>query len=86
MMRLWLWILLVLQLPLAAQRAPVRYVDRAQLMRDLTVLASAEFEGRRTGTPGALKARQWIVEQFRTTGGRRSQADVPFEQTFRRRT
>ena len=68
MMRLWLWILLVLQLPLAAQRAPVRYVDRAQLMRDLTVLASAEFEGRRTGTPGALKARQWIVEQFRTIG------------------
>ena len=68
MMRSWLWIVLVLQLPLPAQRAPARYVDRAQLMRDLTVLASPEFEGRRTGTPGALKARQWIVEQFRAVG------------------
>jgi Zn-dependent M28 family amino/carboxypeptidase len=54
--------------PLAAQRAPARHVDRARLMRDLTMLASPAFEGRRTGTPGALKARQWIVEQFRAAG------------------
>jgi Zn-dependent M28 family amino/carboxypeptidase len=67
-MRRVCWVVLVFQLPLAAQRAPARYVDRAQLMRDLTVLASPDFEGRRTGTPGALKARQWIVEQFRTAG------------------
>ena len=67
-MRRLLWVLLVFQLPLAAQRAPARYVDRAQLMRDLTALASPAFEGRRTGTPGALKARQWIVEQFRAVG------------------
>ncbi len=67
-MRRLLWILLVFQLPLAAQRAPARYVDRAELMRDLAVLASPDFEGRRTGTPGSLKARQWIVEQFRSIG------------------
>jgi Zn-dependent M28 family amino/carboxypeptidase len=54
--------------PLAAQRAPARHVDRAQLMRDLTVLASPAFEGRRTGTPGSLKAREWIVQQFRSAG------------------
>lgn len=59
---------LLVQLPLAAQPAPARHVDRAQLMRDLAVLASPAFEGRRTGTPGSLKARQWIVEQFRTAG------------------
>jgi Zn-dependent M28 family amino/carboxypeptidase len=59
---------LLLQLPLGAQTAPVRHVDRARLMRELAVLASPEFEGRRTGTPGALKARQWIVEQFRVAG------------------
>ena len=67
-MRRLLCVLLVFQLPLAAQRAPARYVDRAELMRDLAVLASPDFEGRRTGTPGSLKARQWIVEQFRTIG------------------
>jgi Zn-dependent M28 family amino/carboxypeptidase len=59
---------LLLQIPLGAQTAPARHVDRARLMRELAVLASPEFEGRRTGTPGALKARQWIVEQFRAAG------------------
>jgi Zn-dependent M28 family amino/carboxypeptidase len=59
---------LILQLPLVAQEAPARHVDRARLMRELTVLASPEFEGRRTGTPGSLKARQWIAAQFRTAG------------------
>jgi len=51
-----------------AQSAAVRHVDRDQLMRDLTVLASPEFEGRRTGSAGSLKARGWIVEQFRRAG------------------
>jgi Zn-dependent M28 family amino/carboxypeptidase len=59
---------LLLQIAAAGQTAPARHVDRARLMRELTVLASPEFEGRRTGTPGSLKARQWIVEQFRAAG------------------
>jgi Zn-dependent M28 family amino/carboxypeptidase len=64
----WLsWVVVVFQLPLAAQ-SPARHVDREQLMRELTTLASPAFEGRRTGTPGALKARQWIIEQFRASG------------------
>jgi len=33
-------------------------------MRDLRTLADPAFEGRRAGTPGALKARQWIADQF----------------------
>jgi hypothetical protein len=45
-----------------------RLVDRAQLMRDVETLAAPAFEGRRTGTPGALKARQWLVDQFRAIG------------------
>jgi Zn-dependent M28 family amino/carboxypeptidase len=52
---------------LAAQN-PARHVDRPQLMRDVATLASPAFEGRRTGSAGALKARQWIVEQFRGAG------------------
>ena len=59
---------LLLQFPLGAQTAPARHVDRARLMRELAVLASPEFEGRRTGTAGSIKARQWIVAQFRAAG------------------
>jgi Zn-dependent M28 family amino/carboxypeptidase len=66
MIRRLLWIpIVVFQLPLMAAQSPARHVDREQLMRDLTTLASPAFGGRRTGTPGALMARQWIIEQFR---------------------
>src|SRR5688572_25478046 len=68
MIRRLFWIVVVFQLSLTAAQSPARHVDREQLMRDLTTLASPAFEGRRTGTPGALKARQWIVEQFRGAG------------------
>lgn len=66
---------LLVQAPLAAQSAApsgagaaARHVDRALLMRDVKTLAAPMFEGRHTGTPGALKARQWLVDQFRTIG------------------
>lgn len=66
---------LLIQAPLIAQttavsavEAGVRHVDRAQLMRDVETLAAPAFEGRRTGTPSALKARQWLVDQFRAMG------------------
>lgn len=68
MIRRLFWVVVVFQLSLTAAQSPARHVDREQLMRDLTTLASPAFEGRRTGTPGALKARQWIVEQFRGAG------------------
>jgi hypothetical protein len=47
---------------------PARHVERSQLMRDVTTLASPEFEGRRTGTPGSLRARNWIVHEFSEIG------------------
>jgi len=66
---------LLVQAPLDAQApaasaadAAARHVDRGQLMRDVETLAAPAFEGRRTGTPGALKARQWLVDQFRAIG------------------
>lgn len=46
--------------------APV--VDSAQLMRDVSTLASPAFEGRRTGTPGGLKARAYIQGRFQELG------------------
>jgi Zn-dependent M28 family amino/carboxypeptidase len=66
-MRALLCLVLVLQLA-PAQDAPPRHVDRARLMSDVAALASPAFEGRRTGTPGNLKAREWILEQFRAIG------------------
>ncbi|MCS6966973.1 MAG: M28 family peptidase [Cytophagales bacterium] len=35
-----------------------------KLLEDLQILASAEMEGRRTDTPGAAKARQFIKQRF----------------------
>jgi len=46
----------------------IHRVDRTRLMRDVTTLASPAFEGRSTGTPGALKVRRWLVDEFRAAG------------------
>jgi peptidase M28-like protein len=50
-----------------AAPASVR-VDRDRLMRDVSTLASPAFEGRQAGTAGAMKAREWIIEQFSSIG------------------
>jgi hypothetical protein len=72
---------------LAAQAAlPAVVFTPDDLMRDVTVLAAPEMEGRRTGTPGNDKARAWIREQFGHAGlalvG--NARDLPF--TFERKT
>ena len=66
---------LLVQAPLGARAAAAsaidaaaRYVDRTRLMRDVETLAATVFEGRRTGTPGGLKARRWLIDQFRAIG------------------
>lgn len=48
--------------------APARHVDRPRLIRDMRALASPTFEGRRTGTPGGRRAREWLVGEFRAAG------------------
>lgn len=59
---------LLLHVTVGVQDTFPRHVDRAELMKDLQSLASSQFEGRRTGTPGALRARQWIVNRFQSVG------------------
>jgi hypothetical protein len=49
----------------AAAEPTARHVDRARLMRDVRTLSAAGFEGRAPGSAGAVKAREWIVGQFR---------------------
>jgi hypothetical protein len=43
-------------------------IDAALLLEDLRRLASDEMEGRRTGTPGAARARAFIAERFAASG------------------
>jgi Zn-dependent M28 family amino/carboxypeptidase len=54
-----------------------------ELISTVRILASQQFEGRRTGTPGGLRARQWVLEQFKTAGMMPAGADylVPFQFT-----
>jgi Zn-dependent M28 family amino/carboxypeptidase len=56
------------QAPAPVAPAAVHHVDRAQLMQDVATLSAASFEGRATGSPGGLKARQWVRERFMATG------------------
>lgn len=43
-------------------------IDIKALMTTVRTLASAEFEGRGSGTPGGEKARQWVAQRFTTIG------------------
>jgi Zn-dependent M28 family amino/carboxypeptidase len=51
-------------------------LDTEQLIEDLRVLSSDEMEGRRTGTEGNRKAREYLVQRFEEEG-----AD-PFQGSF----
>jgi Zn-dependent M28 family amino/carboxypeptidase len=43
-------------------------IDRAQLLKDLEVLAADEMQGREVGTPGGARARAYILERFKASG------------------
>ena len=58
-----------------------RPVDRAQLMRDVSTLSGPSFEGRAAGSPGGIRARRWLVEQF-GVAGIRALAASGYEQPF----
>ncbi len=51
----------------------------------LSVLSSDEMEGRRTGTPGNLKARQWLISQLQSQNIRPLGASYEQEFTFTNR-
>lgn len=55
-------------LPSATVVASAAAVDGAQLMRDVTTLASPAFEGRRTGSAGGRKARAYVQGRFEALG------------------
>jgi outer membrane receptor protein involved in Fe transport len=45
--------------PASAAPAPVA-VDSARMLRDLGILAHDSMEGRATGTPGSVRAREFV--------------------------
>lgn len=45
-----------------------RIINAKQLLRDLETLSSDAMEGRRVGTPGGAKAREYVVRRFKETG------------------
>lgn len=52
----------------APREAAARHVDRGALMATVRRLSAPEFGGRRTGTPGALAARRYIVGKLTDAG------------------
>ncbi|HET8865908.1 MAG TPA: M20/M25/M40 family metallo-hydrolase [Gracilimonas sp.] len=58
------------------EQSSVTVLDTDQLIEDLKVLASDEFEGRRTGTEGNRKAREFLVQRFEEEGA------TPFQGSF----
>jgi hypothetical protein len=42
--------------------------ETAPLMRRLAILSADSMEGRRAGTPGGARARQWLVSELRAIG------------------
>jgi hypothetical protein len=60
--------LMLVSAVLAAQTKPAERIDASDLMTWVRSLSSAEFEGRRSGTEGNIKARAAIAERLRTLG------------------
>ncbi|MDB5959524.1 MAG: Peptidase [Massilia sp.] len=54
--------------PTAAAVAAPAVVDSARLFGDVRTLASVEYDGRRTGTPGSHKARAYLQQRFSELG------------------
>lgn len=53
---------------ISAQKSKADCLDEVMLLKHLKSLSSDTFEGRLTGSEGALKARKFIINQFKTLG------------------
>lgn len=49
----------------SASRVVSKRLDSEQLLRDLKILSSAAMEGRASGSRGAMKARQYLLQRFK---------------------
>jgi Zn-dependent M28 family amino/carboxypeptidase len=75
----------VLALYMACAPSEPTTLNTNQLVEDLKVISSDEMEGRRTGTPGNEKARNYLVERFTAVGATPFQGSYTHEFTFTNR-
>lgn len=75
---LLLFVLFTLSITVSAQ-------DKTKLLSDIKILSSAEFEGRKTGTPGNQKAAEFIVTRFKEIGLSSYASDFRHPFTFNNR-
>ncbi|WP_421773751.1 M28 family peptidase [Gracilimonas sp.] len=61
-------------------------LDTEQLIEDLRVISSDEMEGRRAGTEGNRKAREYLVQRFEEEGAQPFQDSYTHEFTFTNRS
>ena len=52
----------------AAEGAGPTSITSQQLLKDITILASDEFEGRGPGSRGEERTTMWLAEQFKAAG------------------
>jgi Zn-dependent M28 family amino/carboxypeptidase len=53
----------------AKKSAPVsKIIDATELLRDDEILSADDMEGRGIGTPGGIKAREYVAERFKASG------------------
>jgi Zn-dependent M28 family amino/carboxypeptidase len=69
----------------AAQPAVKAVFTAEQLMADVTLLAAPDMAGRRLGTPGNAKAREWILQQFKAASLEPLGKDYQLPFSFERR-
>ena len=84
---LWLYVLIWLasQTAVASNCKQItlqQSIDTESLWRDLAVLASDEMQGRRSGTPGNLKAREYLVQRYQQLGLKSFPGLDQFKQPF----
>lgn len=60
-------ILLIIAL-LIGFKSHAQFVNRVELLRDLEILASDKYEGRKTGTSGNYAAAEYIINRFKGIG------------------
>lgn len=78
-------VLLVLDIGCTVAQQQQATLDTVQLIEDLKVISSDEMEGRRTGTEGNRKAREYLVQRFEEEGAQPFQGSYTHEFTFTNR-
>jgi Zn-dependent M28 family amino/carboxypeptidase len=69
MKRICLLLLIITSTLSAAQNVPAsKLIDSARLLQDLKMLSADDMQGRQVGTPGGVKAREFVIARFKASG------------------